>query len=258
MQSFLAKLLWLHGYPDQALALARRITAEAAGIGHPGTFSYVLTEAACPLALWTGELGLAEIYINMAVARSRDRGLEVWRSRAVCYQAGLKILQGRVAEGIQEAQVALDKMRRNRLTPLYSFGLSQFASAMIQMKRYDDAGAMLEEAIQISEAYGLHWALPEMYRVAADLALDRDGESARDEAEWLFATAMAMARKQGALSWELRIATSWSKLRLSQVGPRNAINMLTAVRTRFTEGFSTVDLRTADNLLANYREHLVK
>ena len=58
-----------------------------------------------------------------------------------------------------------------------------------------------------------------------------------------------MAREQGALSWELRVALSLARLLRGQGRSADAIGILQPVCDRFTEGFATLDLREAKKLL---------
>jgi predicted ATPase len=68
-------------------------------------------------------------------------------------------------------------------------------------------------------------------------------------AEDCFVAAIDVARKQGALSWELRAATSFARLWYDQNRRAEASALLQPVYDRFTEGFDTADLRSARTLL---------
>ena len=57
------------------------------------------------------------------------------------------------------------------------------------------------------------------------------------------------AREQGALSWELRAATSLARLLRTQGRPADAIACLRPIYDRFTEGFGTADLVAAKQIL---------
>jgi predicted ATPase len=54
---------------------------------------------------------------------------------------------------------------------------------------------------------------------------------------------------QGALSWELRAATSLARLWRDQGRPAEGMALLQPVYDRFTEGFDTADLQAAKALL---------
>jgi adenylate cyclase len=61
--------------------------------------------------------------------------------------------------------------------------------------------------------------------------------------------ALEVARQQGALSLELRAATSLARLGMRRGRPSDARRQLEEVVARFTEGFDTSDLKAARALL---------
>jgi predicted ATPase len=70
------------------------------------------------------------------------------------------------------------------------------------------------------------------------------------QAESLFQRALEAARRQAALSWELRAAMSLARLWQARGDSLQAYHLLAPIQARFTEGFDTVDLVTASALLA--------
>jgi len=68
-----------------------------------------------------------------------------------------------------------------------------------------------------------------------------------------FRLALDVARRQGALSWELRAATSLAGLWHGQQRVSQARKLLAPVYRRFTEGFGSADLVAAKALLASIR-----
>jgi predicted ATPase len=75
-------------------------------------------------------------------------------------------------------------------------------------------------------------------------------KSATANGEDSFREALDWARRQGALSWELRAATSLARLRRDQGKVQQARELLAPVYGWFTEGFDTRDLKEAKALLA--------
>jgi len=59
-----------------------------------------------------------------------------------------------------------------------------------------------------------------------------------------------VARRQGALAWELRAAMSLAQLWQGHGRAQEARTLLSGVAQRFTEGHATADLRQAAALLA--------
>ena len=75
---FLARVLWLQGFPDQAVRTAEISIEEAQATGHALSLCYALALAACPIALWVGNLAAAAHYTRMLLDHSRKHGLPLW------------------------------------------------------------------------------------------------------------------------------------------------------------------------------------
>jgi adenylate cyclase len=86
----------------------------------------------------------------------------------------------------------------------------------------------------------------EIHRLEGELRR-LDGEDGRAEA--CFQTALDVASRQGALSLELRAATSLARLCHDTGRGHDARPLLSGVYGRFREGFDTLDLRDAQVLL---------
>jgi predicted ATPase len=91
--------------------------------------------------------------------------------------------------------------------------------------------------------------MAELMRVRGELLQLQVAPGAAAVAEDHFRQALDWARRQGALSWELRAAMSLARLLGDQGRPADAIACLQPVYDRFTEGFGTADLVTAKRLL---------
>ena len=61
----LAVILWLQGYLDQPMHTAQRTIETAQASHHMISLCYALARAACPVALWVGDLAAAECYVSM-------------------------------------------------------------------------------------------------------------------------------------------------------------------------------------------------
>jgi predicted ATPase len=107
----------------------------------------------------------------------------------------------------------------------------------------------IREAIDVSERTDLRWRMADLLRIKGELLLLQDAPSARAEAESDFRQAVDWARRQGALSWELRAATNLGRLLRDQGRSADAAAVLKPVYDLFTEGFGTADLGEAKRLL---------
>jgi predicted ATPase len=124
------------------------------------------------------------------------------------------------------------------------------AEAFGRAGQFVDGFATVEEAIVRSERTGEErWATAELLRIKGELLLLQGGPGAFPAAEGLFRQALDWARRQGALSWELRAATSLARLWRDQARRHEALELLAPVYDRFTEGFATADLSAAKSLI---------
>ena len=96
---------------------------------------------------------------------------------------------------------------------------------------------------------GVRWCMSELLRIRGEIALLDTATGAAVVAEQDFMAALDWARRQRALSWELRSATSLARLRRDQGRIAEARNLLSRLYGRFTEGFATADLKAAKALL---------
>jgi predicted ATPase len=91
--------------------------------------------------------------------------------------------------------------------------------------------------------------IADLLRIKGELALLRNTQGTATDAEGHFRQALDWANRQGALSLELRAATSFARLLRNQGGSAAAAALLQPVYDRFTEGFDTADLKAAKALL---------
>src|SRR5260370_41813561 len=94
-------------------------------------------------------------------------------------------------------------------------------------------------------------------RVKGELLLQDSGDQSAVAADQYFGRAIEVARRQGALMWELRSAMSLACLRMRQGRHDEARQILAPVYDRITEGFETTYLRSARGMLESPPSHPV-
>jgi hypothetical protein len=93
------------------------------------------------------------------------------------------------------------------------------------------------------------WANPEMLRAAA-VGLGKSKRAhTTAEAHALLERGLAEAKAQGALAWELRIATTMAEMYLAQHAAGAGLAVLEPIYERLPEGFETADALAARDLL---------
>ena len=246
---FLARILWLLGFPDQAMRAAHGSVEAARTANDAFTLCSALAQAACQIALWAGDLAAAEHYIEMLCDHSTTRGLAVWHVWGRLHQGALGIKRGDTSAGLLLLHSGLDGSSASVSVMRSLTFLPVTAEALGQAGRIADGLAAIREAIEVSERTDLRWRMADLLRIKGELLLLQDAPSARAEAESDFRQALDWARRQGALSWELRAATSLARLLRDQGRSADAVATLEPVYDRFTEGFGTADLSKANRLL---------
>src|SRR5262249_41990321 len=123
--------------------------------------------------------------------------------------------------------------------------LASMAGVHERIGRPGDGVPRLDEALVMVEASGQHYWTAELHRLTGVVTRGADEKAA----EASFRTAIAIARGQGAKSFELRAATNLGRLWASQGKDTEAHALLSDVYAWFTEGLETPDLREARALL---------
>jgi predicted ATPase len=242
----LSRVLWLCGKPDQALRNVETGIDEALSLSHSLSLGNVLAQAACPVTLLAGKLDLAERYIAMFMEQAATNALDVWRIYGRCFRGTLRIRRGDVDGGVLQLGEAVDELRQAKFVQYLTAFLLALAQGLAEAKRVEPALLAIHEALARVERTGERWCLAEALRIRGELALEIGSQT---EAERYFREALKLAHAQGALSWELRAATSLAHLYKTQRRPAPARAVLEPVLATFTEDLDSPDVTSAAELL---------
>lgn len=246
--SNLARVLWLQGFPDQAMRLAQSGIDRAKAV-NPLSLSYVLTRAAFPVALFRGDLAAADGFAVMLLDLANRSAMVPWNTWAAGFRGMLAVRQGDAAAGSRLLRTALGELSESEFHIHGTFFTAELASALGQAGEAVEGLAAIDRTLARSERNEEYWCLPELLRIKGELLLCQGGSEAATQAEDLFRRALDWASRQRALSWEVRAATRLARLLNEHGRPRDARAPLQAVYNRFTEGFDTADLKMARTLL---------
>jgi predicted ATPase len=245
---FLARILWLLGFPEQAVRAAEN-SIEIARAANPVTaLCNALAHAACPIALWTGDLTAAESYVCTLLDHSTRHALPRWHAWGRGHQGALAVKRGDVTGGLRLLRSCFDEFREGQFAPVRLIALLM-AEALGRAGQIADGLVSIDEVSARSERTEERWLVAELLRIKGELLLAQDAPEAAPAAEDNFRQALDWAHRQGALSWELRAGTSLARLLRDQGRSAEALALLQPVYDRFTEGFDTADLKTAKALL---------
>jgi len=248
-----SNLLWLRGFQDQAVGCTQEAVTGVLATSVSLMIIHVLQNAACPIALLVGDLAAAERSIAMLLDYSAKPGLTTWNALGRCFQGQLLLAKGDLA-GIALLRTALNWLRETGFLLRYAMSLGSLAEGLAAAGQYAEAHAAIAEALERGESDEEHWCLPELLRIKGEIVRLEGSENAPETAEDCFRRALDWARRQEALSWELRAATSLATLWHRDSRTAEANDLLSAVYGRFTEGFDTADLKAARAVIDTLRE----
>jgi predicted ATPase/DNA-binding winged helix-turn-helix (wHTH) protein len=247
-RSYHARILWLQGLPDQAMRSVESNVDEAEVNGHALSLCYVLVHA-CPVALLAGDLTAADRIATTLLDRSARAGSNVFHAMGRCFRSMLIIRRGDFDTGSRILRATIDELHQAEFALFRTASLCALAEGLAGAGRITEGLETLDDALERCERYEERWYIAELLRVKGELELQRHSAAASSSAEDSFLQSIDWARRQGALSWELRAAMSLARLRRQQNRTTEARELLAPVCNRFAEGFETADFRAANALL---------
>jgi hypothetical protein len=253
-RSFLARILWLQGFLDQAASAAQTAIDEAKAANDMLTVCQALVQAACPISILASDYQRLESFVAMLLDYSSRNALGFWRVWGRCFKGVLLIKSGRVDEGLIELRGGMEELRAIQYGVYYIVFLCEHGEALGRVGNPIQGVAAVDEALARSPRNEDNWYGPELLRVKGELTLQRAGESAAAEAEELFHRSLEWARRQETASWELR--TAISLVRQPHGNRSTNKDLLKAVYGKFTEGHTSGDLVLALQLLEETSDEL--
>jgi predicted ATPase/DNA-binding winged helix-turn-helix (wHTH) protein len=247
----LSRALWIRGFANQGLNVARQTIREAATLDHPVTRCISLIYSA-PVFLWSGDLDAAEAAIEKLLELAVKHSLDPYHAVGRGLHGELLIAKGECERGSEWLREALDVlMVEQHLIQAPEFA-TRLAEGLAAQGRFHEALVAIEQAITQRARSGASFDMPDILRVKALILLSiprADRSLAYEHLE----RSLGLARAQSALSWELRAAIARLEAQPLDGDKRQARDTLEAIYGRFTEGFETPDLRAAKRLLNDYR-----
>jgi predicted ATPase len=232
MRIILARLLWLAGAADQALAVSDTALVLAES-DRPSALCQVLAMAAIPVAAWRGEMDHAGRLVQRLRQHAGLHGLGFWIEWAQRFEDAL---------AVATEQVDPDSL------PSIGDQHDFFAKCRDHLVTFSPR--LLSGAVAARCEHGLvGWNLPELLRAQALARLALDADDADGSAAALLQRSLAVARRQGALAWSLRSATTLAQLHGRKGAPMQGCAVLAPLLARCHEGRGTADVRAAHDVI---------
>jgi predicted ATPase/DNA-binding winged helix-turn-helix (wHTH) protein len=249
-RAMLARALWTQGFAEQALNEAR-LSLEEQSTDHPLLLCRALYQGICRIAMMIGDFATADREISRLIGVATGLNAPLWVTAGHFLKGQLLVERGEFAQGLLVLRDAFETCDRTGWHISYAEFKGALALAFAGTGRLHEALIALDDAMAADHegADGHGWYAPELLRIKGEVLLQQAADQSTLAAEDCFNQAAQMARDQDALFWELRIALSVARLRVSQGRHREARAPLASVYDRFSEGFATADLQAARTLL---------
>jgi predicted ATPase/DNA-binding winged helix-turn-helix (wHTH) protein len=247
--AYLARILWLQGFPDQAMRVAQAGVEEARALNHANSLCMALCDGACGVAALSGDQKVLEDSATVLLDCAEKHGLGMWHAYGVAFKGLLAVRRGDAPLGLRLLRKVLDGSREMRVELRYTEFLDAWSDASIATGAGSESLAVISERLDEAVRDDGLWCVAELLRIKGELALREGAPEAIKAAEADFLDALALARRQGARSWALRAATSLARLRQRNGRAQEARDVLLPEYESFTEGFETSDLKAARAVL---------
>jgi predicted ATPase len=246
-RSFLSRVLWHLGFPDQALINSDQAISIADEVSQPFGQCHALSWAAA-LHQLRGEVQKARKHADVDLAIATEQVIPFFAAHGLILRAWALVEQGQRDEGVAQLRKGLIAYRATGAELERPHWLGLMAEACTKTGQIEEALSVVSEALAATKHYGIRYYAAELNRLEGDLRLGLNTADAKG-AEVCFRRAIDIARAQQARSFELRASTSLARLWRDQGKCAEAREMLGPIYNRFTEGFDTPDLKEAKALL---------
>jgi class 3 adenylate cyclase/predicted ATPase len=248
-RSVLAPVLWLLGYPDQALRCSEEnLAILRSRVQHPYSVAFGFTLAAF-LRQYLGDLQATRALAEEAVAISEAHGLAYMGAMASMFEGWARTREGELDEGMAQMRRGLAAQLATGAELARPYWLWLLAEVCQRTGAAREGLALLDDAdATVEHTHDRYWEA-EIYRLRGRLLLATAEPTAPASAEACYRRALEVARRQGARSLELRAAVSLSRLWQAADRHDEARELLAPVYERFTEGLDHPELREAAALL---------
>jgi predicted ATPase len=189
--------------------------------------------------------------IEQLIVHARRYSLEPYLALGIALKGELAIIREEPEDGLDLLRSALETLHAQQYNLLIPSFTRALADGLRKTGQFQEALFTINGAVARAKNSGPQLDLSELLRIKSQiLAAQHDRESALN----CLTEAIAVARAQSALAWELR-STMVLARSLSENGQHDqAHHTLALVYGRFTEGFETADLKLARALLEDFRQ----
>ncbi len=207
---YLAIVLWPLGEVDRARELADATATRIAKLGHLATSTYGLMHNAM-FEIIGRNVDRAAPLAKALSSVAHEHGIALWIGFGAFLEAWVELRSGLPEIGLLNMRRAAALLQQDGVGAFQPLVKTALAEAEARNGETEAALATLEQALKDFDCTGQQWFDAEIHRTRGDILLEKcpaDPAPAEDA----FLTAIAIAQRQKARSFELRAALSLAKL----------------------------------------------
>ncbi len=249
---YLAIASWPLGNVRRAVSLVDSAHERLASVAHIGTHPYAKLHAAM-FELMRGDRARAAQNGSETARLAREHDLPLWRAYGAFFEGLATAELGALGEGLGDMRRGVESLRQQGLLNFDGLYKIALADAETRAGDRDRAIAILDEALATADRLGYRAFEAELNRTTGEILLERDPANPAP-AEKAFQTAIAVAKRQGTRSFELRAALALAKLYQSTGRPTDAHAVLAPALEGFAPTQEMPEIAEAQALLAALEE----
>ncbi|WP_340123636.1 AAA family ATPase [Methylobacter svalbardensis] len=241
----LSWVLWLQGFQKQADEASQRAVALAQQINHPYSLCYAKAHDLA-LGCWMKRIETTLQGAQEIITLSNQHGFPLWLLSGASIHGWALSMQGQES-GLAYLQQGVATVRA-AMSGIEVYFLSLMGEAYMALGQFEAALSVMDNALNVIDIRDARFLESEIFRLKGICLLEICASNTI-ETENCFKQALAISRRQGAKSLELRAAISLAKMWQRQGRQEDARHVLEGVYNLFTEGFGNSDLQEARMLL---------
>jgi predicted ATPase/DNA-binding SARP family transcriptional activator len=243
--SYLSLISLSMGFAEKAVVLSEQAISLAERVAHPFSKALAMSHAALLYRLGK-EWAHAKEKAESALALSREHGFPVWEVMATTLGGSIVAEEDpkRGVEIIRQGMENWEAMGLKLGLPLYS---ALLAEALSRAGETEEAIEVVDEAHELGKILGDRLVEADLFRIRGDLGHAKQHDTGEIEDDYQHA--LTVSREQHNRVFELQTAMRLAQLWISEGKLKESRKLVKEVFDKFTEGFQTVDLRTAEKLL---------
>jgi len=239
---YLSRTMLPLGQLRRAMALRREALEEARALSHPNTLA---------LVLFFGSVFFQIIEDGDAVRTrseellglSVEEGFDFWMAAGTVLVGWMLTQDDKIEVGLNRMREGIDRWQATGAEYMVPYFLKLMADGHARAGRTGRARELIDEAIVRADRTQERWFLAELFRARGSFAL---GPA---DAEVDYKRALDVAREQHAKFWELRAATSLSRIWRDHGRCAEARDVLAPLHAWFAEDRGTAGIKEAELLL---------